>query len=89
MLKIALGIAMGALQRTESRGAHSREDYPERNDQDWLKRTLFSWPDENAEQPTIDYEVLDVSTMEPPLVPVAMALTTSCIIQKLPRLKTK
>ncbi|KOR27734.1 fumarate reductase, partial [Achromatium sp. WMS3] len=66
MLKIALGIAMGALQRTESRGAHSREDYLERNDQEWLKRTLYSWPEADAEEPTIDYESLDVSKMELP-----------------------
>lgn len=66
MLKIALGVAMGALQRTESRGAHAREDFPERNDRDWLKRTLFSWSDTTAEQPTLEYEALDVQTMEIP-----------------------
>lgn len=66
MLKIALSVAMGALQRTESRGAHAREDFPERNDRDWLKRTLFSWPSETAEQPTLEYETLNVQTMELP-----------------------
>jgi fumarate reductase flavoprotein subunit len=40
MLKLALCVAEGALARTESRGAHYREDYPQRNDRDWLKRTL-------------------------------------------------
>jgi fumarate reductase flavoprotein subunit len=44
MLKLALCVAYGALQRTESRGAHYREDHPRRNDADWLKRTLASWP---------------------------------------------
>jgi succinate dehydrogenase / fumarate reductase flavoprotein subunit len=41
MLKIAESIAYSALMRGESRGAHYREDYPDRNDDDWLKHTLF------------------------------------------------
>jgi fumarate reductase flavoprotein subunit len=43
MVRLALCVAYGALQRTESRGCHAREDYPERNDRDWLKRTLAFW----------------------------------------------
>ncbi|MEY2919398.1 MAG: Fumarate reductase flavoprotein subunit, partial [Pseudomonadota bacterium] len=39
MIKIALCVAQGALTRTESRGAHFREDFPFRNDAQWLKRT--------------------------------------------------
>jgi succinate dehydrogenase / fumarate reductase flavoprotein subunit len=41
MVDYAEAIAACARQRTESRGAHSREDYDERNDEDWLKHTLF------------------------------------------------
>jgi fumarate reductase flavoprotein subunit len=66
MLKMALGVALGALRRTESRGAHFREDHPERNDRGWLKRTLFSWPGEDDELPRLDYEPLDVKAMELP-----------------------
>jgi fumarate reductase flavoprotein subunit len=66
MLKIALGVTMGALARTESRGAHFREDHPERNDRDWLKRTLYTWCQECDIQPTLDYEPLDVGAMELP-----------------------
>ncbi|MGF1548763.1 MAG: fumarate reductase flavoprotein subunit [Thiotrichales bacterium] len=65
MLKVALTIALGALQRTESRGAHFRADYPARNDRDWLKRTLSVWHPGNG-QPTLEYEALDVATMELP-----------------------
>jgi succinate dehydrogenase / fumarate reductase flavoprotein subunit len=40
MLKTAEAIVFSALQRNESRGAHYRSDYPERNDEEWLKHTL-------------------------------------------------
>ena len=66
MLKIALCVARGALQRTESRGAHYREDFLKRDDANWLNRTLTSWPDENQTLPTISYEALDIMTMELP-----------------------
>jgi fumarate reductase flavoprotein subunit len=68
MLKLALTIAYGADQRTESRGAHFREDFPARNDRDWLKRTLAFWPTQDAEAtlPRLDYEALDVKKMELP-----------------------
>jgi fumarate reductase flavoprotein subunit len=66
MLKVALCVANGALQRTESRGAHYREDYLKRDDANWLNRTLTSWPDENQTLPTISYEALDIMTMELP-----------------------
>ncbi|QCC86221.1 fumarate reductase flavoprotein subunit [Desulfovibrio desulfuricans] len=55
MLKLALCTAYGALMRTESRGAHAREDYPERNDQQWLNRTLAYWK-EGDTLPTLRYE---------------------------------
>lgn len=55
MIKLALCTAYGALMRTESRGAHSREDYPERNDRDWLNRTLAVWK-EGDTLPTLSYE---------------------------------
>jgi fumarate reductase flavoprotein subunit len=66
MLKLALTVAYGALARTESRGAHYREDYPRRNDAEWLKRTLARWPNEQDTLPTLTYEALDVKTMELP-----------------------
>jgi succinate dehydrogenase flavoprotein subunit len=66
MLKLALTVAYGALVRTESRGAHYREDYPRRNDAEWLKRTLARWPGEQDRLPTLTYEPIDVKTMELP-----------------------
>nr|WP_283106058.1 fumarate reductase flavoprotein subunit [Shewanella glacialipiscicola] len=66
MLKVALTVACGAAARTESRGAHAREDFPQRNDRDWLNRTLASWPDPEALEPVLNYEALDVMKMELP-----------------------
>jgi fumarate reductase flavoprotein subunit len=66
MIKLALTVSNGALVRTESRGAHFRNDYPQRNDAEWLKRTLASWPGAGDELPTLRYEALDVKRMELP-----------------------
>jgi fumarate reductase flavoprotein subunit len=66
MLKLALCIAHGALLRTESRGAHFREDFPRRDDAAWLKRTLASWKDDSTTLPQLSYEALDVKRMELP-----------------------
>jgi succinate dehydrogenase / fumarate reductase flavoprotein subunit len=46
MLKTAEAMVFSALQRKESRGAHYRQDFPERNDEEWLKHTLvYATPD--------------------------------------------
>lgn len=66
MLKLALCITKGAMQRTESRGAHTREDFPKRDDANWLKRTLTYWKNESDMEPTIEYEELDIMEMELP-----------------------
>ncbi len=65
MLKIALCVAKGALDRTESRGAHYREDYPKRDDLNWMKRTLTYWV-EGESMPRVEYDELDITKMEMP-----------------------
>ena len=66
MLKVALTCALGAYLRKESRGAHSREDFVKRDDANWLKRTITSWPDEKQTMPSVSYEDINISTMEMP-----------------------
>ncbi len=66
MLKLALCVAYGAYTRTESRGAHYRDDFPRRNDADWLKRTLATWRSETDTLPSLAYERLEVMQMELP-----------------------
>ena len=51
-----------AKNRTESRGSHAREDYPERDDKNWMKHTL-SWFDPSTGTVTIDYRPVHTYTM--------------------------
>ncbi|OGG99363.1 MAG: fumarate reductase flavoprotein subunit [Candidatus Lambdaproteobacteria bacterium RIFOXYD1_FULL_56_27] len=66
MIRLALCVAYGALQRTESRGAHAREDFPARDDANWLKRTLAYWKNPGDLLPQLKYEPLNVKEMELP-----------------------
>jgi len=66
MLKLAVCAALGARERTESRGAHFREDFPQRNDEKWLNRSITTWPDAGENLPTLGYESISVDDMELP-----------------------
>jgi fumarate reductase flavoprotein subunit len=65
MVRLAICTAYGALQRTESRGCHSRKDYEARNDRDWLNRTLATWK-EGDDLPTLNYEPASAVMEIPP-----------------------
>jgi succinate dehydrogenase / fumarate reductase flavoprotein subunit len=62
LLDLAEVTVAGALARTESRGAHSREDYPERNDAKWLKHTLAY---KGPKGPTLKYKPVSITRFEP------------------------
>lgn len=63
MVDYAEAITACARNRTESRGAHSREDYLDRNDDQWLKHTLFS--SDGAGNVDIDYKDVVITRFEP------------------------
>ncbi len=56
MLELALAMTTSALMRDESRGAHFKAEYPERNDGKWLKTTIASY---EKEGPKISYRAVD------------------------------
>ncbi len=62
LLDIAYLTAASAVNRTESRGAHSRDDFPDRDDNNWLKHTLI-WLDKKGHR--IGYKEVDISIFEP------------------------
>ncbi|HEX6124111.1 MAG TPA: succinate dehydrogenase flavoprotein subunit [Pyrinomonadaceae bacterium] len=62
MLQLARVITLGALNRNESRGAHYKPDFPDRDDENFLKTTIAEYSDE---APVFSYEAVDVSLVEP------------------------
>lgn len=62
MLELARVITLGALNRNESRGAHYKPDFPDRDDENFLKTTIAEY---SAEAPVLSYDPVDVSLVEP------------------------
>lgn len=62
MLHLARVITLGALNRDESRGAHYKPDFPERDDERFLKTTIATW---TPEGPQLTYEDVNVSLIKP------------------------
>jgi succinate dehydrogenase / fumarate reductase flavoprotein subunit len=63
MLDLAEVIALGALSREESRGAHSREDFPKRDDEKWLVHTMFRHSTD--EGPQVFFKPVTITRFEP------------------------
>ncbi|CAG7647361.1 succinate dehydrogenase flavoprotein subunit [Paenibacillus allorhizosphaerae] len=62
MLELAHAMTLGALLRNESRGAHYKPEFPERNDEEFLKTTKAKW---TPDGPQIEWEEVDVSLIQP------------------------
>ncbi len=61
LLRQAVATMHSAVNRTESRGAHAREDYPDRDDENWMKHTLI-WLN-GRDEPRIDYRPVHMYTL--------------------------
>ena len=62
MLELARVITQGALRRNESRGGHFKPDFPERDDENWLKTTKAAW---TPDGPSFSYDEVDTSLIQP------------------------
>ncbi|MGA9174356.1 MAG: succinate dehydrogenase flavoprotein subunit [Thermoactinomyces sp.] len=62
MLQLARVITIGAYNRNESRGAHYKPDFPDRNDEEWLKTTKAKF---TPDGPEFEYEPVDISLIKP------------------------
>lgn len=62
MIRLARAITAGALARNESRGAHYKPEFPERDDTNWLKTTIAEWAPDG---PRLSYEPVDTSLIPP------------------------
>jgi succinate dehydrogenase / fumarate reductase flavoprotein subunit len=63
-LVLGQAIIAGALNRNESRGAHYKPDYSNRDDENWLKATIARYEDRNGKV-ALDYKPVDVSILHP------------------------
>jgi succinate dehydrogenase / fumarate reductase flavoprotein subunit len=64
MLEVAETIVDSAYARTESRGGHTREDFPKRDDKNWMKHT-FIWKTEEGKENKLDFKPVTVTRYQP------------------------
>jgi len=65
MIDVGISIAASALERQESRGAHSRPDYPTRDDKNWMRHSLYFKTDDRMDYKPVRTKPLSVETFPP------------------------
>ncbi|MFV1996838.1 MAG: succinate dehydrogenase flavoprotein subunit [Acidiferrobacterales bacterium] len=65
LMDMAVAMVVSAAARTESRGAHSRMDHPDRDDKNWLKHTLFSKEGRQLDYKPVRLKPMSVETFKP------------------------
>jgi succinate dehydrogenase / fumarate reductase flavoprotein subunit len=65
LLEVAEATAISAYQRTESRGAHAREDLPERDDENWLCHSMYFPAEKRIGKRAVNFEPKTVDTFQP------------------------
>ena len=65
LMEVAEATAIAALERKESRGAHSRYDYPDRDDVNWLKHSLYFPATKELKKRDVNFKPKTVDTFEP------------------------
>ena len=65
LLEVAVATAVSAEVRTESRGAHAREDYQERDDKNWLCHSLYFPEEQRVGRRDVNFKPNTVDTFEP------------------------
>ena len=65
LMEVAEATAIAALERRESRGAHSREDYPDRDDENWLKHSIYHPAEKTLSKRDVNFSPKTVDTFQP------------------------
>lgn len=83
MLELALVITKGALLRNEFRGAHFKPEYPDRDDENWLKTTIAQYDGPKGE-PKISYEPIDLRHLKPIMRDYSKAMKVKPTLENIP-----
>ena len=65
LIEVAEATAISANERKESRGAHSREDYPDRDDENWLKHSIYFSETKHVSKRDVNFRPKQVQAFQP------------------------